>query len=155
MDAIRRESTNGYKIERKTAGDEKRKRRRGGCASCSWAAERALTFINIDRNVLVEKCCAITTKASRAGENGTKTTDTPCDFAPDRSCIMSEFQRQRPPAGYRDARSTTTGTSRFGPFLSPSSHTHFLPPNQHVCLLLPTSSVPINCHPPPPPSSQL
>ena len=46
------------------AGDEMRRWGRGGGgvgASVRGVLERALTFINVDRNLLAEKCCAITT----------------------------------------------------------------------------------------------
>lgn len=41
----------------------------GGDTRASGAIQRALTFINVDRNLLAEKCCAITTAASRAEKN--------------------------------------------------------------------------------------
>lgn len=55
----------------KAAGDEtwKVERRRQYSTSASRAAERALTFINVDRNLLAEKCCTIKTKTSRAEKN--------------------------------------------------------------------------------------
>lgn len=73
--------------------------RGGGSTRASRAVEKALTFINVDRNLLAEKCCAITTKASRAEKNRQagkkkeeeekiKAVDTPSDFAPDGSCFQ-------------------------------------------------------------------
>lgn len=67
-----------------------------GGSSISKAVDRALTFINIDRNLLAEKCCAITTKAIWAEKNRQeqkkkeeiKGVDTQSDFAPDRSCFQ-------------------------------------------------------------------
>lgn len=41
----------------------------GGGTRASGSIQRALTFINVDRNLLAEKCCAITTAASRAEKN--------------------------------------------------------------------------------------
>lgn len=51
----------------KTQQEIKRGRWRGGGGTgASRAGERVLTFVNVDRNLLAEKCCAITTKAGQA-----------------------------------------------------------------------------------------
>lgn len=75
----------------KSAGDEMKK----VVPVLAKQQQRALTFRNIDRNLLAEKCCAIATKASRAEKNRLglekekkKAMDTLSDFASDRSCFQ-------------------------------------------------------------------